>query len=141
MKEILFSVFICFVFYSCNSQKTLYNNEFKITKIEQMNDWYIIYAQKDKSKYKIVSKKSNNKDGIKIVKRKRYKFVLHSKSDIAPTINGIKLVPQNYLDVRGYSFDEKTIICIEPEKGYYELYFCKDLDGLYLKNAEETNDI
>jgi len=102
-------------------------------RIEQKNDWYIIYAEKNDSNYKIVSGKSSNKTGVKIREGKRYNLTLRSQRDIAPIINGMSIIPQNYMDIRCHTFDEKTIICIEPENGIYELYFCKDLDGLYLK--------
>lgn len=130
---ILFSLtFAC----SCkNIQRTMIKNEtfqYEIEKIDSINNWYILNAKKNDTVYKIISKKINLANGKceKIKIGEKYRFSLHSRNENPPTINGVKLRPQNYLDIRCYSFDEKTEICIEPEKGIYNLYFTKELQGL-----------
>jgi len=110
-----------------------------IKEIRSKNSWYIIYAQKQDSLYKIVVGKENKIDTSckKITVGKYYNLDLKSRRANAPEIGGVKLQPVNYLDVDCYAYDEKTEICIEPKKGIYDLYYTKDLDGLcYLKIKE-----
>jgi len=121
---------------SCSTPKGIAQGQkeepgYLIKKIKSKNSWHIIYAQKQDSLYKIVV-------------GKYYDLELKSRRENVPVINGVKLKPVNYLDVKSpaydkegvecYSYDEKTEICIEPKKGIYDLYYTDDLKGLcYLK--------
>ncbi len=58
-----------------------------------------------------------------------YKLKLNS---IIPVINGVKMIPMNYLDFEGISLDEKTTININPDGGIYDIYKSDNLKGLYL---------
>ena len=117
---------------SCSTPKGIAQGQkeepgYLIKKIKSKNSWHIIYAQKQDSLYKIVVGKD-------------YDLELKSRRENVPVINGVKLKPVNYLDVKSpaydkegvecYSYDEKTEICIEPKKGIYDLYYMDDLKGL-----------
>ena len=104
-------------------------------------DLYVIYAKKNKDRFKIVSHKSNTdycNHCTKLTRGGRYNLVLHSGFEMmresAPIIDGVNLTPQNYLDIQCFRFGKDTYICIEPQKGIYDLYFCENLDGLFLKS-------
>jgi hypothetical protein len=125
-------IFIC----SCSSFKTVskekISSSYLVREIKSKNDWYIIYAIRKDSTYKIVAKKEEAKAKYckKIAVGHYYDFILHSMRENAPVINGVKLQPANYLDIHCYSYDSRTEICIEPKKGIYDLYSAENLKGL-----------
>ncbi|WP_155847217.1 hypothetical protein [Algoriphagus marincola] len=139
--KLLVYTYLLFMIFSCSSSKGFtqdgnIDSKYRIKKIKTKNSWYIIYAEKQDSLYKIVVGKPNtiNDDCKKIVVGKYYDLELKSRRDNTPEINGVKLKPVNYLDVECYSYDEDTEICIEPKKGINDLYYTDDLKGLcYLK--------
>jgi len=139
--KIFLYVYSILVLVSCSSPKGITQGRgegsmYLIKKIKSKNSWYIIYAKKQDSLYKIVVRKEglSGDDCKKIVVGKYYDLELKSRRDNAPEINGVKLKPVNYLDVECFSYDEETEICIEPKKGIYDLYYTDDLKGLcYLK--------
>ncbi len=123
---------------SCRNAKNIDNTNrnllYKVIKIDSINKWKIIYATRNDSLFKIVSKNYENNNCAKIQKKHFYAFQLNSRKENAPEINGLKLKPVNYLDIECYGFDENTRICIEPKKGIYDLYFAKNLKGLCIEN-------
>ena len=137
--------------FSCSTPKMIpqaseIESGYLIKKITSKNSWYIIYAQKQDSLYKIVVGKEAEyrADCEKIAVGRYYNLNLKSRKENVPVINGVKLKPVNYLDVKShaydkegiecYSYDDETEICIEPKKGIYDLYYTDDLKGLcYLK--------
>jgi len=143
--KIIFVTIICIFFISnlsCNTKNIISEQdeqgEYLITKIDSINNWYVIYAIKDKSKYKIISKKTNKKRCNEIAVGKSYNFILRSmyeiKRESAPIIDGVKLFPQNYLHLFPcFHVDDETDICIELANGIYDLYFCDNLKGLCLR--------
>ncbi|WP_334126982.1 hypothetical protein [Empedobacter brevis] len=134
MEKLLITIVI-FFFISCNSSKQLSENkiEYKVDKIESLNNWNIIYLSRGYNKYKLVSLKTENKECHKIKEGKTYNFILHSRRENPPIINGIKLEPVNYLDLHCYAYDNETEICIEPEKGINDLYSAENLNGLCIE--------
>ena len=131
----LIKICVVFLFHSClSTQNTINSNTglYKIKKIQTKNDWYIIYAEKQDSTFKIVSGSEIglNSECEKIRVGKSYAFELKSRRNNVPEINGVKLSPVNYLDIECYSFDKDTEICIEPKKGIYDLYHANNLKGL-----------
>ena len=117
-----------------DSVETKYNS-YKITKIDSINDWYVIYAKRGKNVYKIVSKKEKNcSDSLKIKVGNAYKFHLISRKHNPLKIGNIVVKPQNSLDIQCYSYDKDTEICIEIENGIYDLYNTDNLIGLCYKN-------
>ena len=107
------------------------NDSYKIKKIDSINNWNLIYATKNDSVYKIVVKKDlKYKSNTKIRINNYYKLKLTSKKENVPTVNGIKISPVNNLDVQCYDFDEVTKICLELDKGIYDLYLTESIRGL-----------
>lgn len=149
--KILLCIYSILMLLSCSASKgvtqgVMEESGYLIKKIKNKNSWHIIYAQKKDSLYKIVVGKEDLLRGEcnKIVVGKFYDLELKSRRENVPVINGVRLKPVNYLDVKSpaydkegiecYSYDEKTEICIEPKKGIYDLYYTDDLKGLcYLK--------
>lgn len=139
MKVYLY-IYLLILLLSCSSSKGItqeikINSGYLIKKIKSRKAWYIIYAEKQDTLYKVVAKKEIVSDECKkIAVGKYYDLDLKSRRENAPEINGVKLKPMNYLDIECFSYDEETEICIEPKKGIYDLYYTDDLKGLcYLK--------
>lgn len=113
---------------SCNSIKVSNkHNSFKVSKIEKNANWYVIYAIRNDSLFKIVLEEQNyNKCTKKIQLGKDYFFNIKSFKSIISE-SGDKFVSINYIDVPCTAFDEQTTICIEPDKKNYDLYFIEDI--------------
>jgi len=112
----------------------LSDTRYLIKKIDKKNSWYIIYAERKDTLYKIVSYADNgiNENCKKIVVGRRYDFDLKSKKENAPMIGDVKLDPVGYTGC--YQFDDKTTICLEPKRGIYDLFYTNNLKGIcYLK--------
>lgn len=103
----------------------------KVTKLDSINNYYLIYTIKGDSIFKIVSEKNYVDNCKKIEVGKSYPLELISMRSSAPSIGGLKISPVNYLDVRCFQFNENTQIC--KEDGIDELYFAKDLKGLCIQ--------
>ena len=137
MKNYIFIVLMV-LFSSCVGKKsTVTENKvegYRIEKIKKKGDWYIIYAVKEDTLYKIISKE--NKKGVsdcqRIKKGNKYKFQLKSEKDFAPTIDGIKISPINFNGC--YYYSDNTLICLEPENGIWELFTEQNVKGLYFCN-------
>ncbi|SIT26013.1 hypothetical protein SAMN05421786_11712 [Chryseobacterium ureilyticum] len=124
---------ICFalLIFSCKSKDISIDNSFKqyrVYKIDSLNNFYLIYAKKDKELYKIVSKKVSNNSCNKVLKPgSSYDFIIHSINKNAPVIGGIKIAPINSADINCYQFDKETSIC--KEAGVNDLYFADNIIG------------
>ena len=152
MKNIVFFLFLSMTLLSCSSSAKLINpskssdTSYKIIKITKKNSWYIIYAERNDTVYKVVSKYDDSvlKNCKKVIEGKSYNLKLESKRDNVPVIGGVKLKPLNYLDVKShaydkdgmecYRYDEETEICTEPKSGIYDLFYATNIKGLcYVK--------
>lgn len=136
------AVLILAILCSCASsriQKNVSKSDslYLVKKIDSINNWYTIYATKNDSSFKIVVKKQahQNLQCKRMIRvGQSYSLVLHSRKNEVPEINRIKIKPVNSIDIQCYTYDEATRICIEPEKGIYDLFHTPDIKGLcYLK--------
>jgi hypothetical protein len=125
-----------FVILGCKSSfhQSQNKNLYQVYKLDSINDFYLIYAKKGDSLFKIISKRELVKHMKKIEINETYPFKLHSRRESLPTIDGIKLEPINYLDVECFAFDKETTICIERNNGIYDLYFAENIKGLFFIN-------
>ena len=117
---------------SCKSNLPGMENKklYEIYRIDSINDYYLIYAKRGDSLFKIVSKKevADKKKEIKV--NKSYPLKLHSRRENSPTIGGVKLEPVNYLDVECYGYDKNTTICIERDS-INDLHYAENIKGKY----------
>lgn len=88
---------------------------YDVTKIKVVGNYFVIYVRNDGNTYKIVSMKEPNQHCVKIRKRKRYPFALTEIDALGGP------------EIDCFSFDEKTVICKEPD---VQLVFAKNLKGL-----------
>lgn len=145
MKNILLSLLMILFFYSQMKVNELKANNlngkkgsiyYKVCKIDSVNTYYLIYAERNDSIFKIVSKKEEviNPDKIKI--GSCYEFALYSLRN-SLVIGGVKIAPVNYLDAPWFFVDESTAICIESNC-VGDLFFANNLKGLSLINKDRS---
>lgn len=91
---------------------------YKIKMIKTVGKYYVIYAVKNDSTYKIVSKKEKINNCRKIRKDESYPLDLSE----------IQIMGGSEVDC--VSFDKKTVICKEPDA---DLCIANNLKGLCLK--------
>jgi hypothetical protein len=101
---------------------------YKVYKIDSINNYYIIYVRKGTSVFKIVSEKDiiTNCDGIEI--GKTYKLDLHSLL----FVNGHSVIPANQInEISGWRIDNSTIINFEGDS-IRDIYYADNIKGLCL---------
>lgn len=142
MKTFIF-LFGIFTLFSClNSKKNVgvnkysedlidSNSMYRVYKIDSINSYYLIYASRKDTLFKIVSKKDYANNLVKIKNDKMYFFDLFSFSSERKKINP-KMPLQNSLLVNCFGFDDSTIICLERDS-INDLHFARNLVGLYIK--------
>jgi hypothetical protein len=124
------SIFLSIILFSCATydNSSIGSTFYNVTKIDSINSYYLIYAKRHDTIFKIVSKKEYTINCNTIRVNSKYNFDLHSIRENAPIISGIKINPINHMDINCYQFDEETSIC--REKGIYDLYFSHNVKGL-----------
>ncbi|PKP46651.1 MAG: hypothetical protein CVT94_13950 [Bacteroidetes bacterium HGW-Bacteroidetes-11] len=132
MKKILFLLFVILISGGCNKKlfiKQSYNSgQYRIKRVEKYNGFFIIYASRNDSVFKIISYKEepgfyNNFE--KIQRRRMYKLELENyyKREIEMGYYGLHLsVTLNILGVK----------VPVSKKSHYQLYRALNLKGLYL---------
>ncbi|VEH21403.1 Uncharacterised protein [Chryseobacterium nakagawai] len=131
-KAIILIIF--FTLISCNNYKHFKNvlPTYTIYKIDSINNYYLIYAERNNSIFKIVSKKEHITKHYKKIKiGNNYDLNLDSRSSQTPIINGVKMSPVNLIDSMCYNYEENTQICTDAKNGIYDLYTTVNLKGLY----------
>lgn len=123
---------IVFIALSCKSSlpNRVSENLYRIYKIDSINDYYLIYAKRGDSLFKIVSKRELVGKQQEIKVNKSYPLKLHSRRENLPTISGVKLEPMNYLDVECFGYDKNTTICIERDS-INDLHYAENIKGKY----------
>lgn len=127
---------IIFISLSCKSSLPVIENKnlYEVYKIDSINEYYLIYAKRGDSLFKIVSKKEAADKQQERMVHKSYPLKLHSRRENLPTIGGIKLEPVNYLDVECFAYDKSTTICIERDS-INDLHYAENIKGKYfIKN-------
>jgi hypothetical protein len=111
--------------------KPLTSQVYKIVKIDSLRNYYIIYAQRNNSLYKIVSKKAYINDSVceKIKINLSYSLLLNSMS----IINGKRVTPSvSTYEVSAIAVDDSTFIPLDT-LSHWELYYTNNLSGLCKK--------
>jgi hypothetical protein len=93
--------------------------DYTISKIEKVRKYFVVYASRNDSLFKIVSKKKGLFQLGKIRKGRAYRFKLRA----------LQFLSGPEIDCMG--FGKKTIVCREEE--YDELHIATNLIGLKLK--------
>ena len=103
---------------------------FKIYQIDSINNYYIVYAKRHDSLYKIVAQKTTNSNCSKIEIGKNYRMTLYSIWTKPLIINGVDVSLSSTPHVTCLGFDDSTSICIDRANGIFDLFTCRNLNGL-----------
>jgi len=104
-------------------------NTYRVYKIDSINSFYLIYAKRQDTLYKIVSQKARLTNCEIIQVNKQYPFILHSrlasrKIGNSPILPGL---------VNCFYYGDSTSICLE--KSIYDLHSADNIKGLcFLKD-------
>ena len=103
----------------------------RVTKIDSVKSYNLIYIQNETSFYKVVSKKSSQvMNGLRIEKDQVYSFQIEPITDRQKNAQANdRFTPINYLDISDCRKFEGIEICTESS---YELAKAKNVKGLYL---------
>ena len=113
----------------CREDKSNRATLFKIKSIQDKGKFYIIYAKRNDSLFKILSDPKVKANGEKI-KVGRYYDLKLEKFFPLDSIFGIAIAPN--LGIRGFDYGGKTIY--KEKKSHNKVYRAKNLKGLYLDN-------
>jgi len=134
MKKLIFIPLTIFniIFLSSYTEKSYSCNEkdYLITKIDSINNWYVILAKRNDSVFKIVSRNHEKKCCERISVNRQYKLLLQKRMENVLSPNGLKLIPMNYLDIQNINYNPDTDIVLPNEEGIFGLYTCTNLTGL-----------
>lgn len=138
MKSIVAIVILALSTMFCSSmkQKGPSIKDYLITKLDSIDDYYIIYAKQmqDGQNYKIISEKDESKCEDIILLGKKYSFEIESIFIFKINDNGIVREINNHVNIDCMILGE-TKICKEYENGIVDIYKSKNLKGLcYINN-------
>jgi hypothetical protein len=104
-------------------------SSYKVYKIDSINTYYLIYAKKGDSLFKIVSKKESMINcSNKIRLNVSYSFKLHS-SLTGLRIGNVLVSPAELPHVSCYTYDDSTKICVERDS-INDLHHADNIKGL-----------
>lgn len=135
MKTIFSIIIIALI--ACSQSNTGHSSEkmatssYKVYKIDSINNYYLIYASRKDSLYKIVSKKETVQNCNRIMKNDEYEFKLHSVLTNR-RIGGKEILPQNSLLVNCFFYDDSTSICLEGDS-IRDLHYADNIKSLCFK--------
>jgi hypothetical protein len=106
---------------------------YKVYKIDSINNYHLIYANQGRKLFKIIVKKEQVKRGKKIIVNSSYPFHLQS----ILYANGNALIPGNQImELSGWRIDDSTTIKFEGDS-IRDLYNADNIRGLYfIKKAK-----
>jgi len=104
----------------------------RISKIDSIENYYLVYVENDTNYFKIVSDKKQPKpyNGLKIETGKNYDFRVRQLTGFPPKTQD-QYSPMNYLDITRCVDFKNTKICTEPR---FEIATSSNLKGLYIIN-------
>jgi len=108
------------------------SERYKVYKIDSINNYYLIYAKRKDSLYKIVSKKQATRNCVNISLNQEYTFLLTSIWNQKIIIEGSNVSPSITPHVTCLSFDDSTKICLEKDS-INDLFHAENVQGLCIK--------
>lgn len=135
---------------SCNQKATTYSSAsadmeiikikddalfYNVYKIDSVNNYFLIYAKKNNSHYKIVSEKKELKCKEKIRINAGYRFSLQSIWTQEIWIGNINVSPSLTPHVTCLAFNDSTTICIERDS-INDLFRAHNLTGLCISKSK-----
>jgi hypothetical protein len=106
-------------------------NQFAVYKIDSVNSYYLIYAKRKDTLYKIVSHKIYNSNCQNLYVGMSYDLKLYSIWRQPIIVGGVNMSPSANLNVNCLGFDDSTRICLERDS-IMDLHMAESLQGLCL---------
>lgn len=108
---------------------------YKVYKIDSIDNYYLIYAKKGDSLFKIVSEKVPFIKCRTIKVNSEYKFELQSRL-AGRDSSGIRMLPEASSLVNGFYYGDSTIIELEGDS-IKDLYSSREIKGLCFAKKNE----
>lgn len=123
-----FLIIIVVFIASCSTKvRSSATASYYVYKIDSIKSYYLIYAKKSDSIYKIVSKKESLDQCLEIKEKQYYNFKL--KSILKNRFENTSFPKtMNDADITCFAFDDDIQIC--KEKGIYDLHLADNVKGL-----------
>jgi len=122
---------VCLSSFTKNSNDSI-AIDYTVIKVDSIKNWYLIYVSRNDSIFKIASIKNQNCTCERISVGKQYLLELQKRVENVLSKDGLKILPMNYSDVSGLSFNQNTDVFMSLEKGIFGLYSCRNIKGLCL---------
>tara|TARA_R100001377_G_C3177701_1_gene105415 strand:+ start:644 stop:1069 length:426 start_codon:yes stop_codon:yes gene_type:complete len=129
------SIIVCVLFFSCAkkvsqsmNQTTEKDSLYEVYKIDSINTFYIVYAKRNGTKFKIVSKKANSEHCNKIFVGSSYNLNLKSILKQEIKLGDKTITSSSNLLVTCFTFEDNTKICREED--ITDLHHAENLIGL-----------
>lgn len=139
-------ILIFFLFISCSDTKvskatikveSIANSEekemYKINKIDSVNTYYLIYAKRKDTLYKIISKKESINNCKYLIVGGEYNFLLRSIWNQPIMIGNVNVSPSVTPEVTCLNFDDSTRICLEKDS-IKDIHISTNIKGLCIMN-------
>jgi hypothetical protein len=110
---------------------------YEVYKIDSVHSYYLIFAKRDDSLFKIVSKKDSSLAYRKIQAGQKYNLTLNSLWNQDIWIGNTNVKPSLTPNVTCLGFDDSTSICIDREHAIYDLFVTPSLKGLCYTGANK----
>ncbi|MDL2144383.1 hypothetical protein QQY79_17785 [Flavobacterium tructae] len=136
MKTIIsISILACVLFFSCAKKVSQPMNQtaekdslYEVYKIDSINTFFIVYAKRNGTKFKIVSKKTNSAPCNKILVGSSYNLKLKSILKQEIKLGDKTISSSSNLLVTCFTFEGNTKICREED--ITDLHHAENLIGL-----------
>lgn len=106
------------------------NSRYEVSRIDSINNYYLIYLKRNDTLFKIVSKKEILSNCLKIEPKHCYQLELISIWNQPIIINGTNVSPSLTPHVECIGLDDKTNVCLERNAGINDIYYAKNITGL-----------
>lgn len=116
---------------NCKQDEDMYS----ITKIDSVDNYYVIYGKFKDDNYKLISEKTNSKCGNEVVVGKKYNLKTQSIFTMKIMVKDTVREISNNVNIKCMTLG-KTIICKEYENGIYDVLKSENLQGLCYINRK-----
>ena len=114
------------ILYAINSSTEQDSVLYNVSKIDSINNYYLIYARQGKYVYKIVSEKMVQPNCLDIKVGDSYRFDLRSVFEV----NGRRIIPANAIyELTGWQIDKSTVITFEGDS-IRDIFYATNIKGL-----------
>ena len=136
MKNII-AITLILISIACGSKKNnvLDIEKYSVTKIDSLENYYIIYTKQKGQNYKIVSEKSTSQCRNKILVGRSYNLKTESIFTMKIMVKDSIREISNNVNIKCMTL-QNTMICKEYENGIYDVRKSENLKGICYSNIK-----